>query len=179
ARQHSIAATEALLAIEIPTIASVHGFALGGGLELALTCDIIVADHSAILGLPETGVGIIPGGGGTQLLTRRVGLSRASELIFTGRKIDAETAHDYGLVDILAATDQSAYEAAEELARLITCNSPVSVRNAKAALRGGIGLPLWEGLALEDTRWRASALSTDYREGLAAFLERRAPSWPG
>src|SRR5437762_3554849 len=105
----------ALLALPQPAIAAVHGFALGGGCELALTCDVIVADGTAVLGLPETSVGLVPGCGGTQLMARRVGPGRAAELIFTGRRVQAGEAASIGLVDVLVP-EESARERALELA---------------------------------------------------------------
>src|SRR6266851_4048381 len=126
------AAFWALLALPQPVIAAVHGFALGGGCELALSCDVIVADETAVLGLPEVGVGLVPGCGGTQLAARRVGPGRAAELVLTGRKLDAVEALAIGLVDKLVAAGQ-AREAAFETARQITANSPVAVRAAKRA----------------------------------------------
>ncbi len=174
-REHSAAATRALLGIEVPVIAAISGPALGGGLELALTCDIIVADATALIGLPETGVGIIPGGGGTQLLPRRIGTGRAAELILTGRRLDAGEAHRYGIVDHLAA---DALTAAHQLAVAIATKSTTAQRHAKSSLRQGQGLTLPEALAVEDHHWRESARSADYREGLAAFGSKRPPRWP-
>ncbi|WP_197507586.1 enoyl-CoA hydratase-related protein [Mycobacterium sp. ACS4331] len=176
ARGHSTAATQALLDLAVPTLAAVSGMALGGGLELALTCDVVVADSTALVGLPETGVGIIPGGGGTQLLPRRIGIGRAAELIFTGRRLSAAEAHGYGIVDVLV--DDDAVGAALQLATTIAAKSPNAQRNAKAALRNGQDRPLAEALSVEDGQWRSSACSADYREGLAAFAEKRPPDWP-
>ena len=176
AREHSRAATRSLLALEVPTIAAISGMALGGGLELALTCDVVVADQTAVVGLPETGVGIIPGGGGTQLLPRKIGMGRAAELIFSGRRLTASEAHAYGIVDVLA--EAGARPAALSLADRLAEKSPVAQRNAKAALRGGQDSPLDRALAVEDHHWRAAAHSSDYREGLAAFAQKRPPVWP-
>ena len=118
----------------MPTIAAVHGFALGGGFELALSCDLIVADGTAVVGLPEVSVGVIPGGGGTQLLPRRVGAARAAELIFTARRLEAAEASELGLVDVLVEPGQDREEALALGAR-IAANSPVGLRAAKRALR--------------------------------------------
>ncbi len=170
------AAFEALLALPQPAVAAVHGFALGGGCELALSCDVIVADETAVLGLPEVGVGLVPGCGGTQLAARRVGPGRAAELVLTGRKLDAAEAAAIGLVDKLVAAGQ-AREAAFETARQITANSPVAVRAAKRALRAGAGLPLAAALEVEDAAWRTAAGSADRREGIAAFVAKRRPVW--
>ncbi len=167
-----------VIGIPVPTVAAVHGFALGGGCELALGCDLIVADETAVFGLPEVTVGVVPGGGGTQTLVRRIGWSRAADLIFTGRKVDAAEAYRLGIVDRLvpAGADR---ETALELAGTIARNSPVGIRAAKRALRHGAGVDLASGLDIEDAAWRTVAFSKDRREGVAAFNEKRAPEWPG
>ncbi|MFJ4710969.1 enoyl-CoA hydratase/isomerase family protein [Streptomyces sp. NPDC088785] len=172
------AAYTGVLDLPMPTIAAVHGFALGGGFELALACDLIVADATAVVGLPEVSVGVIPGGGGTQLLPRRVGAARAAELIFTARRVEAAEAADLGLVDRLVAAGGDRDEALA-LAGRIAANSPVGLRAAKRALRLGHGLDLRAGLEVEDAAWRSVAFSGDRAEGVAAFNEKRAPRWPG
>jgi enoyl-CoA hydratase/carnithine racemase len=177
-RPHFRAAFGGVLDLPVPTIAAVHGFALGGGLEFALSCDVIVADETAVLGLPEVTVGVIPGGGGTQLLVRRIGSSRAAELIFTGRRIDVAEAERLGVVDRRVPAGR-ARETALEMARAVAANSPVGVRNAKRALRLGAGVDLAAGLEIEDAAWRATAFSGDRKEGVAAFNEKRRPDWPG
>ncbi|MET8244925.1 enoyl-CoA hydratase-related protein [Streptomyces sp. NPDC005202] len=179
-RQRPVArgAYTGVLELPMPTIAAVHGYALGGGFELALSCDVIVADRTAVVGLPEVSVGVIPGGGGTQLLPRRVGASRAAELIFTARRVDADEARELGLVDRLVEEGRDREEALE-LASRMAANSPVGLRAAKRALRLGHGLDLRAGLEVEDAAWRAVAFSGDRAEGVAAFNERRAPRWPG
>ncbi|WP_019072859.1 enoyl-CoA hydratase/isomerase family protein [Streptomyces hokutonensis] len=167
-----------VLELPMPTIAAVHGFALGGGFELALSCDLIVADGTAVVGLPEVSVGVIPGGGGTQLLPRRVGAARAAELIFTARRLEAPEAAELGLVDVLVEAGQDREEALALGAR-IAVNSPVGLRAAKRALRLGHGLDLRTGLEVEDAAWRSVAFSGDRAEGVAAFNEKRKPEWPG
>lgn len=171
-------AYNAVLEMPVPTIAAVHGYALGGGCELALSCDLIVAADDAVFALPEVGVGVIPGGGGTQLLSRRVGLNRAADLIFTTRRVDADEAYRIGLADrrVGAGADR---DAAIELAAGIAERSPVALRNAKRALRTGFDLPIAEGLEVEDACWRDTAFSADRAEGVAAFVQKRAPRWPG
>jgi enoyl-CoA hydratase/carnithine racemase len=159
-----------------PTIASVFGFALGGGFELALCCDLVVAAEGAQLGLPETRVGIVPGGGGTQLLARRVGPARAKELILTGRRMGAEEAAALGVVARVVGRAELD-DAALELAGEICACSPVAVREAKAAIDRGFGLPLSAALELEDGAWRRAVASHDRAEGILAFNERRAPEW--
>lgn len=169
-------AYRALLDLPVPTIAAVDGYALGGGCELALSCDLIVAGPSAVFALPEVAVGVIPGGGGTQLLTRRIGWSRAADLIFTARRVDAPEAHRLGLADRVADDPRSL---ALELAATMAGHSPVGVRQAKSAMRGGLDVSLDEGLDLEDARWHDVAFSPDRAEGVAAFAEKRKPRWPG
>jgi enoyl-CoA hydratase/carnithine racemase len=168
----------AVLELPVPAIAAVHGFALGGGFELALSCDLIVADPTAVVGLPEVSVGVIPGGGGTQLLPRRVGAARAAELIFSARRLQAAEAREMGLVDQLAEEGRDRDEALA-LASRIAANSPVGLRAAKRALRLGQGLDLRAGLEVEDAAWRSVAFSGDRAEGVAAFNEKRKPEWPG
>jgi enoyl-CoA hydratase/carnithine racemase len=171
------AAFGALLALPQPAIAAVHGFALGGGCELALSCDVIIADETAVFGLPETSVGLVPGCGGTQLAARRIGPGRAAELIFTGRRVEAREAEAIGLADRVVAAG-SARERAFELAWQIAANSPVAVRAAKRALRNGAALGLAAALDVEDAAWRTAAGSADRREGIAAFAQKRRPAWP-
>jgi enoyl-CoA hydratase/carnithine racemase len=177
-RPYARAAYGGVLGLPMPVIAAVHGFALGGGFELALSCDLIVADETAVVGLPEVSVGVIPGGGGTQLLPRRVGAARAAELIFSARRVEAAEARELGLVDQLVApgTDR---EQALALAARIAGNSPVGLRAAKRALRTGWGMDLTAGMEVEDAAWRTVAFSADRTEGVAAFNEKRPPRWPG
>jgi enoyl-CoA hydratase/carnithine racemase len=172
------AAFGAVLALPQPVIAAVHGYALGGGCELALSCDLIVADETAVFGLPETTVGLVPGGGGTQLALRRLGPGRAADLVLTGRRVDAVQAERIGLADRLVAAG-TAPECALGLALQIAGNSPVAVRAAKQAIRLGSGVSLMAGLEVEDAAWRTAALSADRREGIAAFAQKRPPVWPG
>jgi enoyl-CoA hydratase/carnithine racemase len=137
-----------------------------------------VADRTAVLGLPEVSVGVIPGGGGTQLLPRRVGAARAAELIFSARRLEAAEARELGLVDELVDAGRDRTEALALAAR-IAANSPVGLRAAKRALRLGQGLDLRAGLEVEDAAWRSVAFSGDRAEGVAAFNEKRKPQWPG
>lgn len=167
-----------ILGLPVPTIAAVHGFALGGGFEIALSCDLIVADDSAVFGLPEVSVGVIPGGGGTQLLTRRVGWNRAADLVFTARRVSAAEGHELGFVD--RCTEAGQHRAtALEMAATIAGHSPIGVRNAKTAMRRGLGVDLPSALDIEDGCWRATAFSPDRAEGVSAFNEKRRPDWPG
>lgn len=169
-------AYRSVLDLPVPSIAAVAGYALGGGCEIALSCDLIVASPGATFALPEVTVGVIPGGGGTQLLTRRVGWSRAADLVFTARRVDGEAALRLGMVDRVVDEPR---EAALELAARIAAHSPVGVRNAKAAMRAGMDVSLAEGLDIEDERWHDTAFSADRAEGVAAFAEKRTPNWPG
>ncbi|MGW3293935.1 enoyl-CoA hydratase/isomerase family protein [Streptomyces xiamenensis] len=177
-RPVSRAAYGGVLNLPMPVIAAVHGYALGGGFELALSCDVIVADPTAVVGLPEVTVGVIPGGGGTQLLPRRVGAARAAELIFTGRRVAADEALALGLIDVAAERGEDRTRALE-LAAGIAANSPVGLRAAKRALRTGHGLDLATGMEVEDAAWRTVAFSADRAEGVAAFNDKRRPAWPG
>jgi enoyl-CoA hydratase/carnithine racemase len=169
-------ATRALLDLPVPVLAAIHGYTLGGGLELALTADIIIADESAVLGLPETGVGIIPGGGGTALILERISYGRACELLFTGRRLNASEALDIGLVDTVSSLG-TAYSTALDIAAAIAARAPQATRLAKAALRAARHRQHRAALDLEDAYWRQAAFSPEYREGLAAFAERRPPDW--
>jgi enoyl-CoA hydratase/carnithine racemase len=172
------AAYAGVLNLPVPAIAVVEGFALGGGLEIALSCDLIVAGSAAVVGLPEVSVGVIPGGGGTQLLTRRIGWSRAAGMIFTARRMPANEAAALGLVDEVVDAG-TARDRGLELAAQIAANSPVGLRQAKRAMRLGSDVDLATGLEVEDGCWRATAFSGDRAEGVAAFNERRSPVWPG
>jgi enoyl-CoA hydratase/carnithine racemase len=160
-----------------PTVAAVHGYALGGGCEFALSCDLIVADETAVFGLPETTVGLVPGGGGTQLALRKLGPGRAIDLVLTGRRIDAAEAHRIGLADRLVPAGQSRPEALR-LAGQMARNSPVAVKAAKRAIRNGAATDLTSALDIEDAAWRTAAFSADRKEGIAAFNEKRPPRWP-
>jgi enoyl-CoA hydratase/carnithine racemase len=167
----------ALLEIPVPVIAAVEGFALGGGCELALCCDLIIGSASAVFALPEVGLGLIPGGGGTQLLPRRIGLNHAADLVFTGRKVAADEALRLGLVNRLVA-EGAARSSAHDLATEIATKSPISLRAAKRALRQGPDVELASGLEIESRSWEEAAFSADRVEGIEAFNLRRAPHWP-
>ncbi len=171
------AAFGAVLGLPQPVLAAVHGYALGGGCELALNCDLIVADETAVFGLPETTVGLVPGCGGTQLALRKLGPGRAMDLVLTGRRIGADEAYRIGLADRLVPAG-TAREEALALASGIARNSPVAVRAAKQAIRNGGGAGLAAGLDIEDAAWRTAAFSADRKEGIAAFNQKRAPRWP-
>jgi enoyl-CoA hydratase/carnithine racemase len=167
----------ALLGLPVPMIAAVDGFALGGGCEVALCCDLIIASASAVFGLPEVGLGLVPGGGGTQLLPRRIGVNSAADLVFTGRRVAADEALRMGLADRLVP-DGAARNSAQELAKEIAAKSPISLRAAKRALRQGVHVDLASGLEIESRAWEEAAFSADRVEGIEAFNQRRAAQWP-
>ena len=170
-------AFDALRALRAPMIAAVEGFALGGGFELALCCDLIIASATASFGLPEVGLGLIPGEGGTQLLPRRIGLNKSADLLLTGRRVGAEEALRMGFVDRLVP-EGAARNSARELAEEIATKSPISLRAAKRALRDGVDVDLTSGLEIENQAWEEAAFSADRLEGIEAFNLRRAPRWP-
>jgi enoyl-CoA hydratase len=159
-------------------LAAINGAALGGGLELALACDLRVMSAAAEAGLPEVGLGIIPGGGATQRLARAIGVARAKDLILTARRIDAIEALAYGLVT-RAAPAEELREAALEMAREVARNAPVSLRQAKRAIDGGFHLPLAEALEFENRMYQDCLGTKDRLEALKAFAEKRRPSFTG
>jgi enoyl-CoA hydratase/carnithine racemase len=161
-----------------PFVAALNGAALGGGLELALACDLRVAAEAAQLGLPEVSLGIIPGGGGTQRLARLVGVARAKDLVLTARRIGAAEALAMGLVSRLAPAPRLLEEALA-LAGAIARNAPVSLRQAKRAIDDGFHLPLEEALDLENRLYQDCLGTRDRVEALRAFAEKRAPVFTG
>lgn len=162
-----------------PVVAAVHGFCLGGGCELAVACDVRVADPSARFGQLEVRLGLIPGGGGTQRLARLVGPGQALRMALSGDMIDAAEAHRIGLVEILADAPGGHLDAALTLARRMARWSPVALRLVKDAVRRGAEVPLSEGLAYEKERFLEAFASDDGREGVAAFVEKRDPTFTG
>ncbi len=163
-------------AMPIPTIAAVNGFALGGGLELALACDLRVASRTARFGLPEVSLGLIPGYGGTQRLARLIGEGRALDLILTGRHVEADEALMLGIVNRVG---ESALEEARKLASSIIKNGPVALGLAKEAVRRGLDATLAEGLEIEADLFGMVSTTNDMREGTQAFLEKRKPEFRG
>ena len=168
-----------LEALPHPTVAVLNGAALGGGLELALACDLRVAAAGAALGLPETRLAIIPGAGGTQRLPAVVGLAKAKELIFTGRRVDAHEALAMGLVNRVAGTEAEALDLALELAGEIAAGGPLGVRMAKRALHRGHEAGPEAGLQAEDECYQVVLESADRREALRAFAAKEAPVFAG
>ena len=161
-----------------PIVAAVRGFALGGGCELAMSCDLIVAGDDAQFGQPEINLGVMPGAGGTQRLTRLIGRARAMDLILTGRTISAGEASAMGLISRVVPADQT-LDAALELAATIAGKAPIAVLAAKEAVRLAEELPLSAGLRHERRAFFALFASDDQREGMAAFVEKRRPEWKG
>jgi enoyl-CoA hydratase len=164
--------------IKKPIIAAVSGYALGGGCELAMTCDIIVASETAQFGQPEINIGVIPGAGGTQRLTRVVGKYKAMEMILTGRPITADEGYRLGLVNKIAPVELF-LETAKELAKEIAAKSPVAVRMAKEAVLKSFDGPLSEGLQFERKNFYLLFSSEDQKEGMKAFLEKRPARFTG
>jgi enoyl-CoA hydratase/carnithine racemase len=170
--------TKAVAAISKPTIAAINGYAVGGGLELALACDLRIAATDAKLGLAEVRRGIIPGAGGTQRLARVVGLARALELGLSGRLVEGAEAFRIGLVHEVVAREEL-LAAAERLAETLLKGAPLSLRFIKEAIRKGFELPLEEGLRLEADLSALIATTEDAKEGPRAFAEKRPAVWKG
>jgi enoyl-CoA hydratase/carnithine racemase len=169
---------QAVRQVRTPLVAAVSGHCLGGGCELALSCDLVVASETARFGQPETGIGLIPGAGGTQFLARWLGKGRAMDMVLTGRVLDAGEAYELGLVARLAAAGEWLAEA-QALARAIADRPPVAQLLAKDAVLRAFETPLAAGLAHERAAFHTALASDDAREGLRAFLERRKPVWRG
>jgi enoyl-CoA hydratase len=165
-------------ALAAPVIAAVNGFALGGGLELALACDFAIASSNAKLGLPEVGLGVLPGFGGTQRLARRVGIARARELVYTGKVIGAEEALRIGLVNAVTEVGELA-ATVRGVAEVIAGRGPLAVRAAKRVMAEGADLPLAQALAGEREAFAALFSSGDQKEGMRAFLEKRGAKFEG
>jgi enoyl-CoA hydratase/carnithine racemase len=161
-----------------PIIAAIRGFALGGGLEFALACDIRVAAEDAQLGLTEINLAIIPGGGGTQRLPRLVGRGKALEMVLTGMRVPAAEALRIGLVERVVPV-AGLMAAAQGLARDIAAKAPIALRYAKEAVVGGLGLPLQDGIRLENDLATLLRTTEDRVEGARAFVEKRKPKWTG
>lgn len=160
-----------------PTIAAVDGYALGGGLELALACDFRVASAKSQLGLPETSLGVIPGYGGTQRLARLIGPGKAKQMIFSAEPLSAEEAHRVGLVEVLV--ESGVMDEAKAWAEKILKRGPLAVQAAKRAVNGGLETTLEEGLKLEAKQFGTVCDSEDKGEGVAAFFEKRKPNFQG
>jgi enoyl-CoA hydratase len=164
--------------IKKPIIAAVSGFALGGGCELAMTCDIIIASESAKFGQPEINLGVIPGAGGTQRLTRAVGKYKAMEMVLTGSMITAEEAKQWGLV-VKVVPNEYLLEEAKNLATMIASKPPVAVRLGKEAILKSFDTTIEGGLEFERKNFYMLFASDDQKEGMKAFMEKRKAGWKG
>jgi len=161
-----------------PVIAAINGYALGGGLELSMACDIRIVSEKARVGQPEVNVGLIPGWGGTQRLPRLVGKGIAKELIFTGKMIDAKTAERIGLVNMVVPPEQL-MSAVEELAKVIMSKPPIAIKLAKELINSSIETNQRTGLVHEAEAFGILSSTEDYREGVSAFIEKRKPEYKG
>ncbi|XP_025024134.1 enoyl-CoA hydratase domain-containing protein 2, mitochondrial isoform X2 [Python bivittatus] len=171
-----------IAALPMPTIAAIDGYALGGGLELALACDLRVAALSAKMGLIETTRGLFPGAGGTQRLPRCIGIGLAKELIFTGRQIDGQEAFSMGLLNHTVPQNEegdAAYQRALTLAEEIVPQAPIAVRLGKLAINKGIEVDIASGMAIERMCYAQNLPTRDRQEGMAAFIEKRPPKFSG
>lgn len=177
-RRMLVRAFDAVGSARKPVIAAVNGYALGGGFELALLCDFIIAGDHAKLGLPEVKRGIIPGGGGTQTLPRLVGKAVAKQMIFTGEPIDAQEAFRLGIV-VKVVPGSKVVDEALEIAEVIARNAPLAVIQAKRAIDVGVEIDLQSGRAFELEAYNVCLRSEDREEGLRAFAEGRAPAFKG
>jgi len=173
-----IDAWDAIRSVRTPIVAAVSGFCLGGGCELAMLCDLIVAAESAKFGQPEINLGVLPGAGGTQRLTRAVGKSVAMDMILTGRMLSAREALDFGLVARVVAQEAWLVEA-KRVAAEIAAKSPISVRLAKDAVDQAFEAPLQAGVEFERRAFYLARASEDATEGLNAFVEKRPPDFRG
>ncbi len=180
-REASIRGQETLQLFELmgkPVIAAINGYALGGGFELALGCHIRIAAENAMMGLPEVGLGIMPGFGGSQRLPRLIGTSRALELILTGKSISAEEALSWGIVSKVVPEGE-ALNAAKEMMKEILTKAPMSIKMSIEAVNRGMNMSLDEGLAIESDRFGLLCGTEDMKEGMNAFLEKREAKFKG
>lgn len=164
--------------IPVPTIAAIEGVALGGGLELALACDMRIAGSDATLGLTETALAIIPGAGGSQRLPRLIGVSKAKELIFTAARLSASEAKEWGIVNHVVDSGK-ALDKADEIANKIIDKGPIGIRMAKKAIDFGFEVDLKTGLEIEKICYGELVYTEDRKEGLKAFTEKRKPNYVG
>jgi enoyl-CoA hydratase len=175
---NNFARWERLRRVRVPVIAAVRGYALGGGCELAMACDMVVAADDATFGQPEIKIGIMPGAGGTQRLTRALGKAKAMEMILTGRNLSATEAYERGLVSQLVAREETV-PAALTLAAEVASMPPLAVRAAKEAVNRAYELSLDAGLEFERRNFFLLFASEDQKEGMGAFMEKRKPEWKG
>jgi enoyl-CoA hydratase len=164
--------------LEKPVIAAINGYALGGGLEVAMSCDLRIASENAKMGQTEINIGLIPGWGGTQRLTRLVGMTKAKELVFTGRIIDAKTAEQIGIINMVVPSDKFR-ETVSQFAKDLASKAPVALKVAKALINKGSDIGLESALALEREGFGVVGSSEDLKEGVSAFTEKRKPVFKG
>lgn len=164
--------------LEKPVIAAINGYALGGGLEVAMSCDLRIASENARMGQTEINIGLIPGWGGTQRLTRLIGATKAKELIYTGKLIDAKTAEQLGIVNMTAPADKFK-ETVKQFATELAQKAPVALKVAKALINKGSEISLDAALALEREGFGVVASTEDLQEGVSAFTEKRKPTFKG
>ena len=177
-RSRRIDRWDAIRSLRTPLVAAVSGYCLGGGCELAMACDIVVASETARFGQPEINLGVMPGAGGTQRLTRAVGKAIAMDVILTGRLLSADEARELGLVARVVAKEAWLDEA-KRVARSVAAKSPIAVRLAKEAIDNAFEAPLSVGIELERRSFYLARASDDATEGLSAFREKREPQWRG
>jgi enoyl-CoA hydratase len=168
----------ALENLEKPVIAALNGYALGGGLEVAMSCDLRIASETARMGQTEINIGLIPGWGGTQRLTRLVGMTKAKELVYTGKMIDAKLAEQIGIINMVVPPDKFR-ETVKQFAVDLASKAPVAIKVAKALINKGSDIGLDSALALEREGFSVVASSEDLKEGVAAFTEKRKPAFKG
>lgn len=181
ARELSLMGESLCLALENfekPVIAAINGYALGGGLEVAMACDFRIASENARMGQTEVNIGLIPGWGGTQRLTRLVGMTKSKELVYTGRMVDARTAEQLGIVNMVTPSDKLK-ETVRQFALELASKPPVALRVAKALINKGANISLDSALALEREGFGVVASSEDFKEGVSAFTEKRKPVFKG
>lgn len=164
--------------LEKPVIAAINGYALGGGLEVAMACDLRIASENARMGQTEINIGLIPGWGGTQRLTRLVGRGKAKELVLTGKMIDAKTAEQLGIINMVAPADKFR-ETVKQFATELAAKAPVAIKVAKALINRGADISLDSALALEREGFSVVASTEDLQEGVLAFTEKRKPTFKG
>ncbi|SFA50107.1 short chain enoyl-CoA hydratase [Parageobacillus thermantarcticus] len=167
-----------LALIKKPTIAAVHGFALGGGFELALSCDLLFAADTAEFGFPEVNIGVMPGAGGTQRLTKLIGKTKALEWLWTGERMSAKEAYELGIVNRVIAPELL-YEETMRFAKKLAKQPPLSVRLIKEAVNKAVDYSLYEGMQFERKNFYLLFSSEDQKEGMAAFIEKRKPRFQG
>ncbi|KAF6002370.1 putative enoyl-CoA hydratase, mitochondrial [Cyanidiococcus yangmingshanensis] len=175
-RRNAGAFMDLFLALRSPVIAAVRGYALGGGCELAMACDIVYASEDAQFGLPEVQIGTIPGWGGTQRLLRAVGKAKAMEMILSGRRISAKEAEEWGLVSAIHANDKVVAAALETAGKIASLSQPI-VQMAKAAVNAAEDMSLRNGILYERSLFQATFATQDQKEGMTAFVDKRDPKW--